>query len=78
MVNIHEKGIIPLIQIHDEVAFSSNSQEKIKMVASIMENAVPLSVPSKVDIEVGPSWGETKSIFSSKAPSITRIGGANE
>ena len=53
MVNIHEKGIIPLIQIHDEVAFSSSSQEKIKMVASIMESAVPLSVPSKVDIEVG-------------------------
>ena len=78
MVNIHEKGIIPLIQIHDEVAFSSNSQEKIKMVANIMESAVPLSVPSKVDIEVGPSWGETKSSSSLEAPPVTRIGGADE
>ena len=78
MVNIHEKGITPLIQIHDEVAFSSNSQEKIKMVASIMENAVPLSVPSKVDIEVGPSWGETESSSSLEAPPVTRIGGADE
>ena len=25
-----------------------------------MESAVPLSVPSKVDIEVGPSWAKLK------------------
>jgi len=25
-----------------------------------MENAVPLEVPNKCDIEIGPSWGEAK------------------
>jgi DNA polymerase I-like protein with 3'-5' exonuclease and polymerase domains len=25
-----------------------------------MEHCVTMSVPSKVDFEVGPSWGETK------------------
>jgi len=25
-----------------------------------MENAVPLEIPSKCDIEIGPSWGEAK------------------
>jgi DNA polymerase I-like protein with 3'-5' exonuclease and polymerase domains len=23
-----------------------------------MENAVPLEIPSKCDVEIGPSWGE--------------------
>jgi len=43
-----------------------------------MESAVPLSVPTKVDIFVFPSWGETKSSSSLEAPPVTRIGGADE
>ncbi len=58
MVNIYSEGIIPLIQIHDEIAVSFTSTDETKKVASIMENAVKLNVPSKVDVEVGPSWGE--------------------
>lgn len=58
MVNIYSEGIIPLIQIHDEIAVSFTSTDETKKVASIMEDAVKLNVPSKVDIEVGPSWGE--------------------
>jgi len=27
-----------------------------------MMNCTPLNVPSKVDIEIGPSWGEAKGI----------------
>ena len=58
MVNIYSEGIIPLIQIHDEIAVSFISTDETKKVASIMEDAVKLNVPSKVDVEVGPSWGE--------------------
>jgi DNA polymerase I-like protein with 3'-5' exonuclease and polymerase domains len=58
MVNIYSEGIIPLIQIHDEIAVSFTSTDQTKKVASIMEDAVKLNVPSKVDVEVGPSWGE--------------------
>ena len=59
MVNIYSEGIIPLIQIHDEIAVSFSSNEQIKKVANIMEEAVKLNVPNKVDIEIGPSWGES-------------------
>tara|TARA_R100001129_G_scaffold185154_1_gene172234 strand:- start:758 stop:1591 length:834 start_codon:yes stop_codon:yes gene_type:complete len=58
MVNIYESGRIPLIQIHDEIAMSVKDKNDAKEVANIMENAVPLSVPSLCDVEVGPSWGE--------------------
>jgi DNA polymerase I-like protein with 3'-5' exonuclease and polymerase domains len=29
-------------------------------IARVMESAVPLEVPSKCDVEIGPSWGEAK------------------
>ena len=47
-----------LLQIHDEIAVSFTSTDETKKVASIMEDAVKLNVPSKVDVEEGPSWGE--------------------
>ena len=58
MVNIHKTGRVPLIQIHDEIAISVKNREEAKEVAEIMENAVTLEVPSKCDVEIGPSWGE--------------------
>jgi len=58
MVNIYKTGRIPLIQIHDEIAMSVKNREEAKEIAEIMENAVTLEVPSKCDVEIGPSWGE--------------------
>ena len=58
MVNIYKTGRIPLIQIHDEIAISVKNSEEAKEIAEIMENAVQLEVPSKCDVEIGPSWGE--------------------
>ena len=60
MVNIYEQGRIPLIQIHDEIAISVKNREDAENISHIMENAVPLEIPSKCDIEIGPSWGEAK------------------
>jgi len=60
MVDIHKMGITPLIQIHDEVAVSVSSKEQVNSIVHAMENAVQLGVPSKVDVEIGPSWGESK------------------
>ena len=60
MVDIYKSGRIPLIQIHDEVAMSVKDREEAEEVARIMTEAVPLEVPSKCDIEIGPSWGEAK------------------
>jgi len=60
MVKIYEQGRIPLIQIHDEIAMSVKNREDAESIANIMENAVPLEIPSKCDVEIGPSWGEAK------------------
>lgn len=64
MVNIYKTGRVPLIQIHDEIAISVDNVEEAKEIANIMENAVPLEVPSKCDIDIGPSWGEATEVDS--------------
>lgn len=52
-----------LLQVHDELIFECpNDKDTIEKTISIikenMENAVKLSVPLKVSIEYGASWGE--------------------
>ena len=58
MIELYKEGIIPHIQVHDELDISvNNNAEKIK---EIMESAVDLEVPNKVDYESGPNWGQIK------------------
>jgi len=58
MVELHKEGIVPHIQVHDELDVSVDGNEnKIK---EIMESAVELEVPNKVDYESGPNWGTIK------------------
>ena len=58
MVLLYEKGIIPHIQIHDELCVSvkNNLGDTIK---EVMETAVPLKINNKVDCAYGSSWGAT-------------------
>ena len=58
MVNLYKAGHLPLVQIHDEIAMSVKGLDEAKSIAYVMETAVPLEVPSKCDIEIGPSWGK--------------------
>ncbi len=60
MVDLYKEGLIGHIQIHDELDFSIESEEQAKKIKDIMENAVDLEVPNKVDYESGPNWGEIK------------------
>ena len=60
MVALYENGIIPHIQIHDEVDISIESPEQAEKIIEIMESAVTLKVPNKVDYESGKNWGEIK------------------
>jgi len=60
MVKLHREGFLPLIQVHDELDMSFSSEEEKKKIIEIMEHAIELRVPSKVDAEIGPSWGEAK------------------
>jgi DNA polymerase I-like protein with 3'-5' exonuclease and polymerase domains len=58
MVDLYKEGIIPHIQVHDELDISvDGNADKIK---EIMESAVELEVPNKVDYESGPNWGTIK------------------
>jgi DNA polymerase I-like protein with 3'-5' exonuclease and polymerase domains len=60
MVALYKNGIIPHIQIHDEVDISVESDKKAEQIVQIMEEAVELQVPNKVDYESGENWGDIK------------------
>jgi DNA polymerase I-like protein with 3'-5' exonuclease and polymerase domains len=60
MVALAKAGFDPILQVHDEVALSVKSKEAAQAAAEIMANAVRLEVPSRCDVEIGPSWGEAK------------------
>ncbi len=48
-----------ILQVHDELVLEMPAAERETvpgLVRRIMENAYPLSVPLKVDVEVGPNW----------------------
>ena len=60
MVALYKNGIIPHIQIHDEVDISIESQKQAEKIIEIMESAVELQVPNKVDYEKGDNWGAIK------------------
>ena len=60
MVELYKEGIIPHIQVHDELDISVINDLEAAKIKDIMENAVDLEVPNKVDYESGPNWGETK------------------
>jgi DNA polymerase I-like protein with 3'-5' exonuclease and polymerase domains len=58
MVALHKAGFKLLLQVHDEVALSVRNIDEARAAAEIMAKAVTLEVPSRVDVETGPSWGE--------------------
>ena len=58
MLNLYKEGIVAHIQIHDELDISVESDKKAKRIVQIMESAVKLEIPNKVDYEAGKNWGE--------------------
>lgn len=53
------EGLVPLIQMHDELGFSV-TEKTHGLAAEIMRNVVKLRVPMQVDAEFGVSWGAAK------------------
>ena len=60
MIELHKEGITPHIQVHDELDISVTNELEAAKIKDIMESAVDLEVPNKVDYESGPNWGEIK------------------
>jgi DNA polymerase I-like protein with 3'-5' exonuclease and polymerase domains len=58
MLDLYNEGIIPHIQIHDELDISVRDEQQAAKIVEIMENAVTLAVPNKVDYESGKTWGD--------------------
>ena len=57
MLELYKEGIVAHIQIHDELCLSIENDAQAKKVVEIMEQAVSLEVPNKVDYEHGKNWG---------------------
>ena len=62
MVELDAAGIQLQLQVHDEVGLSIETVEDARRVGEIMTHCVELTVPNKVDVEIGPSWGEAVAI----------------
>lgn len=60
LVELDRAGIPIQLQVHDEIDFTIHERKTAEDAAEIMRTCVPAKVPFKVDIEVGPSWGEVK------------------
>lgn len=69
MLRCWEEGVfdrtgVPLLTVHDELDFTDpgtrEAAEGFREVRKIMEEALPLRIPVRVDEEVGPNWGMQK------------------
>jgi DNA polymerase I-like protein with 3'-5' exonuclease and polymerase domains len=60
MVDLYKVGIIPHIQIHDELCVSIPNKETALKIKNIMRKAIRLNIPNKVDYASGNNWGNIK------------------
>ena len=60
MIDLYREGITPHIQVHDELDISVADKAEAAKIKSVMESAVDLEVPNKIDYESGPNWGNVK------------------
>jgi len=63
MINVDAAGYEMILQVHDEIDPHVENVEQAKDIARIMqETNFGCTVPFKVDIEVGPNWGQIKEV----------------
>jgi DNA polymerase I-like protein with 3'-5' exonuclease and polymerase domains len=60
MVALEAAGYPLQLQVHDEVTASIPNREVGEAMADIMSNCANLTLPFKVDLEIGDSWGGVK------------------
>lgn len=62
LVDADAAGYPIQLQVHDELDFSAENEQQALDLASVMREAMPANVPFRVDVEVGPNWGELTEI----------------
>ncbi len=60
LVEIDAAGYWMMLQVHDEAGSSVEDRLEGERIGRIMRDTLPALVPFKVDVEIGPSWGEAK------------------
>jgi DNA polymerase I-like protein with 3'-5' exonuclease and polymerase domains len=66
MADCYAEGLVPLLTVHDELCFSVSGPEQAARIKEIMENGLPLKIPSRVDDDVPAfrglpnNWGEVE------------------
>ena len=56
-----------LLQVHDELVFEvaeDKVEQYAKLIKPMMEEAIKLSVPVRVDAKAGDNWGEMEKLQS--------------
>jgi DNA polymerase I-like protein with 3'-5' exonuclease and polymerase domains len=62
MLNCWKEGIVPILQIHDELCFSTSRREEGERAAQIMVDAVKLIIPVGAGVDWGNSWAHAKPV----------------
>lgn len=60
MVEAEAAGLRLQLQVHDELDMTISSRNEAYRLRDIMVGCMELLVPSKVDLEIGPSWGRAE------------------
>lgn len=60
MIEVDRAGHFLQLQVHDELDLSIVDKSEGLKIGEIIRDCVSASVPFKVDVEVGPSWGEVE------------------
>lgn len=58
MVACHKAGLKIMLQLHDELGVSVSTKEEAILAGDLMIHTTKLTVPVKVDVELGKTWGD--------------------
>lgn len=60
MIQGYHVGIVPSMQVHDEVSSGDWTKEEAETMSFIMENAIKMHLPALAEVGTGPNWSEAK------------------
>jgi DNA polymerase I-like protein with 3'-5' exonuclease and polymerase domains len=61
MLDCFYSGLLPMLTIHDELAFTVKTKEEAEAASQLMIDAIKFTIPFTTDVEFGRSWGDSAS-----------------